>query len=207
MKYLKLITILLTVSTAFSQTVFVEPEIGFYKPSDKEHSFDYSLRYGGNAGIRLNGDIDLYGGFKSWNNETPSNIKSLIITSTINSIVLGTRKTFINPNMKYEIRIGAEYLFSFLNEEQKISDINSLWEFKGNGSSIALEGGVIFEYNPYISFFGGLNYIFGSLKLKEIIIDGDSYTPDEHDLTDEDTNIKMNGFNLKVSVMFSLFNL
>lgn len=207
MRFLKTIVTLFSLSFVYSQTIFIEPEIGFYKPNDKEHSFDYSIRWGGNAGVRLNGDIDIYGGFKLWNNETPSSWEAISMTSTINSIVLGSRKTFTNPDMKYDIRFGVEYLFSQLNEEQKISGANYLWKSKGNGSAFALEGGVIFKYNPYISFFGGLNYIFGSVKIKEIILNNESFKPSEQNLSEEETKIKLNGFNLKLSVIFSLFNL
>ena len=143
MKFLKPLTFLLILSSIYSQTIFIEPEIGFYKPNDKEHSFDYSIRWGGNAGVRLNDDIDLYGGFKLWNNESPSNLEELTVTSTINSIILGSRKTFTNPNMKYDIKMGVEYLFSFFNDKEIFSDKYSR-EFKGNGSCFALEGGVIF---------------------------------------------------------------
>lgn len=207
MKFLKPIVLLFLLSCIYSQTIFIEPEIGFYKPNDKEHTFDYSLRWGGNAGVRLKGDIDLYGGFKLWNDKSPSSWEVLSMTSTINSIVLGSRKTFTNPDMKYDIRFGVEYLFSLLNEEQNLSEINYLWKSKGNGSALALEGGVVFKYNPYISFFGGLNYIFGSVKIKEIIINDESFKPSEQNLSDEETKIKMNGFNLKLSVIFNLFNL
>ncbi len=205
MRFLKPIVIVILLSFVYSQTIFIEPELGFYKPSDKEHSFDYSLRYGGNAGVKFADDIDLYGGFKLWNNVSPSNLKELTITSTINTIIVGSRKTFTNPNMKYDIRMGAEFLFSFFNDQEKFSDKYSR-EFKGNGSGLALDGGIVFKYNPYISFFGGLNYIFGSVKIKEIIINDESFKPDEQDLTPKEININMNGFNLKLSVIFNLFN-
>jgi len=190
-----------------AQSIFVEPEIGLYKPSDSDFNGDNSARFGGNIGMNLQNDYQIYGGYKMWVNkydDVDSFGDPITISTNANWIVIGGRKVVQLKDNPINLRFGSEFLIS--NFEEDYNDINyDDYDFTatGSGNGFAIEGGVLFNVGG-IELFAGVNYLMLEVEFEEIKIGGTTYSPNELGISKEDSKVKANGPNFKVSVIFSL---
>lgn len=196
------------ITPILSQQLFVEPEVGFYKPSDEAYGFNYSLRFGGNIGITAQNDIQLYTGYKLWSAKTSETIfgfGSINAKTKFNTLVFGARKYFPHQN-KIGFRVGAEYIMSNIYEEDDFADYNSLWELvlEGKGSGFSIEGGLVYNVDETTKVFVGVNYLKNDITIDKITIDGVSFTRQELGMSEDEATINMDGLNFKVSASFSL---
>ena len=182
-KIVKIITmVVIVVTPLLSQNLFVEPEVGVYKPSEEDYDFNYSPRFGGNVGLTLQNDIQVYAGYKLWSaktSETDVDFGSIDANTKFNTLVIGARKYIPLQNSNIGFRIGAEYIMSNAYEEDDFVDLNSLMELEGKGSGFSLEGGVVYNVNETTAVFAGINYLKNDITIDEFKIDGVSFTRQE----------------------------
>ena len=201
-------TILFMILTpVLSQQLFVEPEIGLYKPSEEDYDFSYSPRFGGNVGLILKNDIQVYAGYKLWSEKTSVtyiDFGSIDANTKFNTLIIGARKYLPQKDSKIGFRLGAEYIMSNVYEEDDFVHLNSLWELEGKGSGFSFEGGVVYIVNEKTQVFAGLNYLKNDITIDKITIDGVSYSRQELGMSEDEATLNMDGINFKVSVTLTL---
>lgn len=211
MKLIMIILCLIMIGTFSSnvlnaQSIFFEPVIGLYKPSDISFDGNYSPRFGGNIGLILKNDFQVYGGYKMWLNEYDD------INNYNDPITIGTKAHFFSVGgrkifplqIPIDLRFGGEFLFS--NFEVKYDDINyPQYNYTANGSGIgfSIEGGSLFSVGN-IQFFAGINYLILEVEYNEFTIGGHTYSPNELGISKEESKIEGNCPIFKISAIFSL---
>ncbi len=212
MKKILTATFVITIGIIFAnivsaQSIFIEPEIGLYKPSDSDFDGDVSPRFGGNIGLNLQNDFQVYGGYKMWVNEYDDVDyfgDPITIGTNANWIILGGRKIVKLQNSPMNLRFGAEFLISNFEEDYNDNYYDD-YDYIANGSGIgfAIEGGALFNVGG-IELFAGVNYLILEAEFDEIKMGGETYSPNELGISKDDSKIEGNGPNFKVSVIFSL---
>ena len=200
---------LIFLNTLLANSMFIEPEIGLYKPSDSDFDGDNSLKFGGNFGMNLQNDYQVYGGYKLWKNEF-DDIDEVgdPITQTwdANFIIIGGRKIVKIENNPFDVRIGGEFLISNYEieyDDKYYDEYDFTGTFKGNG--FAIEGGVLYDFpNSNLKLFAGINYLLLEVELEEVKSGGQTYAPNELGISKEDSKEEADGTNFKVSLIVSL---
>jgi hypothetical protein len=190
-----------------AQSIFFEPEIGLYKPSDSDFEGDNSPRFGANVGLNLQNDFQVYGGYKMWVNEYDDVDDwgdPITLSSNANWIILGGRKVVKLENNPMNLRFSGEFLIANFESEyddQNYDDFD--YTATGSGNGFAIEGGILFNVGG-LQLFAGVNYLMLEVEYEEFEIDGNTYSANELGIGKEESTIEGNGPNFKVSVMFSL---
>ena len=188
-----------------AQSYFIEPEIGFYKPSDNDFEGDKSLRFGGNVGLSLQNGIQAYGGYNLWSNEyddVDGYGDPITLSHNANFFKVGGSKIIKLHNSPVNLRFGGELLYSFFKFEHddKYYD-SSDYTTSSSGIGLAIEGGVLFNVGG-IQLFAGLNYLMVEVEYDEIEYDGRTYSPNELGIGKDESQFEGNGTTFKVSAIF-----
>jgi|ETNmetMinimDraft_8_1059916.scaffolds.fasta_scaffold17857_2 hypothetical protein len=188
-------------------SLFFEPEIGLYKPSDSDFEGDNSPRFGGNIGMNMQNDLQIYGGIKVWINEyddVDSFDDPITIGTNANWIILGGRKVVKLQDNPVNLRFGGEFLIANFRLEYDDQNYDSYdYTATGSGNGFAIEGGALFNVGG-LQLFAGVNYLILEVEYEEFEIGGDTYSANELGIGKEESTNEGNGPNFKVSVMFSL---
>ncbi len=216
MKYLRIYIIgILFVTAGVSQRIYLEPDIGIYKPSNwvkldgvivnsdstdersLNFNYDYSLRYGVKIGLAFSTDNQVYMGYKMW-----SNIQD---KTRLNTFVFGITGDIFLLNSNIGMRMGIEAISGKMyNEFETPYPKDPLWELQYKSSGVSLETGIVYRVNEKIKIFSGINYLMANVVLDRIIIEDDFYTLTDINKNENEAEVSMNGFNFNFNISYIL---
>lgn len=212
MIYLRIYIIgILFVSAAVSQRIYIEPDIGVYKPSawskldsitvnskvkTLNFNYDYFLRYGVKIGLAFSSDNRIYMGYKMWSNTEATNY---------NTFVFGITGENYLDNSDIGLRMGIEAISGKMyNESDSPYPNDPIWKLQYKSSGVSFETGVVYRINERIKIFSGINYLTANVVLDRIIVEDDFYTLTDINKKKSDVIVNMNGFNFKFDISFIL---
>lgn len=200
----------LFVTAGLSQRIYIEPDIGIYKPSNwskldsivvnsdersLNFNYDYSLRYGIKMGLAFSTDYQVYMGYKMWINTQNE--------TRLNTIVFGITGDLFLVNSDLGIRTGIEFISGKMDNELNPIN-NSLWELQYKSSGVSLETGIVYRINERMKIFLGINYLMANVVLDRIVVEDDFYSLNDLNIKESDAEVSMNGVNFKLDISFIL---
>ena len=207
MNYLRIYIIgFLFVTAGLSQRIYIEPDIGIYKPSNwskldsivvnsdersLNFNYDYSLRYGIKMGLAFSTDYQVYMGYKMWINTQNE--------TRLNTIVFGITGDLFLVNSDLGIRTGIEFISGKMDNELNPIN-NSLWELQYKSSGVSLETGIVYRINERMKIFLGINYLIANVVLDRIVVEDDFYSLNDLNIKEREGGVSMNGVKFKVYI-------
>jgi len=207
MKIITPIAIIFLMTTSLlSQRLYIEPDFGFYRPSEntyidslvfypdtdsmyvRDHYFKFGVspRYGMNIGLLFPNDMQIYFGYKSW--------KSDHVNTIFESYSIGVKESAFLLESNLGIRVGVEYIISKMYNTLDLP----VWKLYSKGKGTALEAGIIYKITDRIILFTGFDYLSPKIYIYKILKEGPEI------IMRKQGNIKMDGFSLKMNITFVL---